>query len=106
MVPRTEISAIDINTTSEEVLDIIISERYTRFPVFDKSVDNIVGTIHAKDVLAKVRDGEAVIPGEIMREPYFTPESKNVSDLLKELQLKKNTMMVIDRKSTRLNSSH
>ncbi|HEY9561447.1 MAG TPA: hemolysin family protein [Anseongella sp.] len=95
MVPRTEISAIDINTTSEEVLDIIISERYTRFPVFDKSVDNIVGTIHAKDVLAKVRDGEAVIPGEIMREPYFTPESKNVSDLLKELQLKKNTMMVI-----------
>src|SRR3546814_5367888 len=82
MVPRTEISAIDINTTSEEVLDIIISERYTRFPVFDKSVDNIVGTIHAKDVLAKVRDGEAVIPGEIMREPYFTPRSEeNTSEL-------------------------
>lgn len=95
MVPRTEITAIDINTSSEEVLDIIINERYTRFPVFDKSVDNIVGIIHAKDVLAKVRDGEEVIPEAIMREPYFTPESKNVSDLLKELQLKKNTMMAI-----------
>src|SRR5690606_36911317 len=95
MVPRTEITAIDINTTSEEVLDIIISERYTRFPVFDKSIDNIVGIVHAKDVLVKVRDGEEVVPGEIMREPYFTPESKNVSDLLKELQLKKNTMMAV-----------
>ncbi|QEC51701.1 CBS domain containing-hemolysin-like protein [Anseongella ginsenosidimutans] len=95
MVPRTEISAIDINTSSEEVLNIIINERYTRFPVFDKSIDNIVGIIHAKDVLVKVRDGQEVVPGEIMREPYFTPESKNVSDLLKELQLKKNTMMAV-----------
>ncbi|MFS8615570.1 MAG: hemolysin family protein [Solitalea sp.] len=95
MVPRTEITAIDINASSEEVLDLIISERYTRFPVFDKSIDNIVGIVHAKDVLVKVRDGEEVVPGEIMREPYFTPESKNVSDLLKELQLKKNTMMAV-----------
>lgn len=95
MVPRTEITAIDINTPSDEVLDIIISERYTRFPVFDKSIDNIVGLIHAKDVLVKVRNREEIILGEIMREPYFTPESKNVSDLLHELQQKKNIMMAV-----------
>lgn len=95
MVPRTQITAIDISTPSEEVLDIILNERYTRFPVYDQSIDNIVGVIHAKDVLAKVRDHSEIVLAEIMREPYFTPESKKVNDLLKELQLKKNIMMAI-----------
>src|SRR5690606_5394118 len=65
MVPRTEITAIDINASSDDVLDLIISERYTRFLVLDKSIDIMVGIVHARDVLVKVRDGQEVVPGEI-----------------------------------------
>lgn len=95
MIPRTQISAIDINTPSDEVLGIVVREGYTRMPVFDKVIDNIVGIIHTKDILAKIKANEEISLRKILRKAFFTPETKKISDLLTDLRQKTNPSMAI-----------
>jgi CBS domain containing-hemolysin-like protein len=51
MVPRTKISGIEVDTTKEELLEILITEGYSRMPVYDDVIDKIIGIVHAKDIL-------------------------------------------------------
>lgn len=89
MVPRTKISGIELNTPHKEVLEIIIREGYSRIPVYDETIDKIVGIVHAKDILPLLADGKECVLRDIIRKPYFIPETKKINDLLSELQLKR-----------------
>ena len=88
MVPRTSAFAVDINDDITEILDEIIEERYSRVPIYDKEIDNIVGVIHVKDLFAQTRKGnlELINLRGLLREPYFVHEFKPLDSLLKEMQ--------------------
>ncbi len=90
MVPRIDIVSADVNTPLREALDVVIEHGHSRIPVYDESIDNIVGILYAKDLLRYLRDGQIDRPlKDMLRPAYFIPESKRVDDLLQELQTKK-----------------
>ncbi|POY37068.1 hemolysin [Solitalea longa] len=95
MIPRTQIAAIDISMPPVEVVKTVVHEGYTRLPVYDKTIDNIIGILHAKDVLAKVANKQEIVLRDMLREPLYTPESKKISDLLTELRQQKKPIMAI-----------
>jgi CBS domain containing-hemolysin-like protein len=95
MVPRTKISGVDINTHKEELLEILITEGYSRIPVYDDVIDKIVGIVHAKDVLPLLARNEEIILKNIIRKPYFIPETKKINDLMAELQQKRIQIAIV-----------
>ncbi len=95
MVPRTKISAIELSDSKEELLETIISEGYSRIPVYDETIDKIVGIVNAKDILSLlVRHGEFKLK-DILRKPLFVPESKKINDLMAELKLKRMQIAIV-----------
>lgn len=86
MVPRIDMVAVNVHTTPSEAVDLIIEAGHSRVPVYDDSIDRVVGVLHAKDVLAKVVAGEEFSIRQIMRGVHFVPESKKIVDLLSELR--------------------
>ncbi|RZK79848.1 MAG: HlyC/CorC family transporter [Pedobacter sp.] len=95
MVPRTKISGIEKNTPKEEVVEKIIAEGYSRMPVYDDIIDKIVGIVHAKDVLPLLASNKEWSLSDIIRKPYFVPETKKINDLLSELQQKRIQIAIV-----------
>jgi CBS domain containing-hemolysin-like protein len=95
MIPRTKISGMDINTGKNELLEILITEGYSRIPVYDDVIDKIVGIVHAKDVLPLLARNEEIVLKNIIRKPYFVPETKKINDLMAELQQKRIQIAII-----------
>ena len=95
MVPRTKIYGIDINADKEELLDMIINEGYSRMPVYDDTIDRIVGIVHAKDVLPLLVRHHDIVLKDIVRKPYFIPETKKINDLMAELQQKRIQIAIV-----------
>ncbi|TWI54073.1 hemolysin family protein [Halalkalibacter nanhaiisediminis] len=96
MTHRTNIVAIPIESTLQEIVRVANVERYTRFPVYEESIDNIVGVLHVKDLIQFIEncnDNDFNLKGMI-REPYFVLESKRIDDLFKDMQ-KNNIHMAI-----------
>src|SRR5512136_445541 len=98
MVPRTDMACVTADATVREVLTSIIACGHSRIPVFDGTIDNIVGLIYAKDLLKYWgMDESAVELKNILRPPYFIPESKNLEELLHEFKKKRiHIAIVID----------
>lgn len=87
MIPRTDLVAVDMEATFEDVTRIILEQGKSRIPLFQETIDRIVGVVYAKDVLRCL--AERKIPSslrEIAREPHFIPETKRVDELLAELR--------------------
>jgi len=95
MVPRTKISGIELDTSKEVLLEILITEGYSRMPVFDEVIDKIVGIVHAKDILPLLARGEEIVLKNIIRKPYFIPETKKINDLMAELQQKRIQIAIV-----------
>lgn len=96
MVPRIDMLAIDGEDTIKEVLADIIAAGHSRIPVYEESIDNIVGILYVKDLLKNLdRDFSVCKVKELLRQVYFIPENKNVSDLLAEMRQKRVHMAVI-----------
>ncbi|MFC5282425.1 hemolysin family protein [Pedobacter alpinus] len=95
MVPRTKISAIELAATQEELLDTIISEGYSRIPVYDETIDKVVGIVHAKDILSLIVKHGKFNLQDILRKPLFVPESKKINDLMAELKLKRIQIAIV-----------
>jgi putative hemolysin len=90
MVPRIDVVAVEADMPVGDALDIILEAGHSRVPVYDDNIDNIVGILYAKDLLAHWRRGGEPRPVRgLEREVYYVPETKPVSDLLGELQSKK-----------------
>jgi len=86
MVPRTRVVAFDLNLPKEEILNGVLDNMYSRYPVYLGSIEETVGFIHGKDLLGRmVREPDFDIRS-IVRPPFFVPEGKKVSELLKEMQ--------------------
>ncbi|WP_207421961.1 hemolysin family protein [Desertivirga brevis] len=95
MVPRTKISGIEISTPSDELLQTIIKEGYSRIPVYDDTIDKIVGIVHAKDILPIVAVNKELVLKDLIRKPYFIPETKKINDLLGEFQLRRIQIAIV-----------
>jgi len=90
MVPRIDIVAFAEDTSLREATEIFLSTGHSRAPVFDGSIDNIVGLIYIKDLLASWQLGELdKTISDLLRDPYFVPEAKVLDDLLAEMQAKR-----------------
>jgi CBS domain containing-hemolysin-like protein len=96
MTPRTDIDAIEAETTSEEAAQEFIRCLHSRLPVYEESLDRVVGVISVRDVLPFVHAGGDPVPvREIMRPVPLVPETKNALELLRELQNEQNQMAVV-----------
>lgn len=96
MVPRIDMSFIDVNVTYEELLEAFKEDGYTRYPVYEDSTDNIIGTINMKDLLLWNPEEKFSIRN-ILRKPYFTYEQKSTASLLMEMkEYSVNFVIVLD----------
>lgn len=96
MVPRIDIIAVDDDTTIAEVISITIAHRFSRLPVYQGSIDHIVGLVHVKDLLRYELRGETNLPiTQAMRPVTFIPETKRVSEQLSEFRESKQTLAIV-----------
>jgi putative hemolysin len=87
MVPRIDMNVVELETPLPEVVEMILREGHTRLPVYEGTVDHIVGVVHAKDLLRPLVEGRREIAlKDILRAPYYVPEGKKVDELLHELR--------------------
>jgi len=96
MVPRIDVIAVEAATPIREALDVIIQAGHSRVPVYQDTIDNIIGLLYAKDLLAYLRDGRTGVRlQDVVRQTYFIPEAKKVDELLEELQKQRTHMAVV-----------
>jgi putative hemolysin len=95
MVPRTDIAAIEQSMSHEDILKVLLEEGYTRMPVYDGSIDNIVGVVYAKDVLSLIEHRHLIILHDILRPVFIVPETKSISELLREFQRRRIHLAVV-----------
>jgi CBS domain containing-hemolysin-like protein len=87
MVPRMDVIALDVETRLRDALAVVIDGAHARVPVFEESIDHVVGILYAKDLLRALRDGKTDASlRELARPAYFVPESKRLDELLQEMQ--------------------
>src|SRR5262245_31649669 len=97
MVPRTRVVALRRGAPPEEVQRVILEQGHSRMPVYDGSIDNIVGYVVARDVLALAWEHGLIVLEDILRPPHQVPESTRALDLLREMQRRRTQMaLVID----------
>ncbi|MCB0833778.1 MAG: HlyC/CorC family transporter [Bacteroidetes bacterium] len=96
MVPRVDMVCVDANTSMDEILDTMAAEKLSRLPVYDQSIDTIIGTIHIKNIMnfwrKSIQDMSAI---EFISLPYFVPETKKVAELLQEFRTNRIQMAIV-----------
>jgi CBS domain containing-hemolysin-like protein len=95
MTPRTDIVWIDVASSLTVLADLFVESKYSRIPVVRGSIDTIVGIVHVKDTLQSIRAGGSRPIAELVREAYFVPETKKVSELLREFQRRHLWMAIV-----------
>jgi len=97
MTPRTEVYCININEPLSSYLDELLEMRYSRIPVYEDDIDNVIGILYMKDFIieAKNKGFDNVNVKDILKEPYFVHEGKNVQELFKLLQISQRHIAVI-----------
>lgn len=94
MIPRIDMTVADVNSTYDDIVAIFRQEKYTRIPIFEESIDNVIGIINVKDLLLYDSSDDFNIH-EILREAYYTYEHKNVSELMAELRKTTNSITIV-----------
>ncbi len=95
MVPRIDIVAVEVRAPLDVLLETVSSKGHSRIPVYRENIDDIIGLIHAKDLLAYTQDPEKFELEKILRSVVFVPEEKKIDDLLREFQTRKMHMAVV-----------
>ncbi len=96
MVPRLDIVAVDTHTPLSQVIDLVIQRGFSRIPLYEENIDNIIGIIYAKDLLRFLNhNGDAIDLKKVAREAHFIPESKKISELLHEFQEKRVHLAIV-----------
>src|SRR5215212_3398162 len=97
MTPRTQIAALDADMVVEEAADQVAVHRRSRYPVYTESLDEIIGVVHAKDILSALRSRPGQTIRVIMRPPLFVPGTREVEDVLADMKrLKTHLAIVLD----------
>lgn len=95
MVPRTKIKAIEIDTPLKNVVAMFKDSGFSRMPVYKETMDNIMGVLHVKDVMNYWDTGKKFNMAEIMRRPFFVPDSAKAERLLEEFRRTRNHIAII-----------
>ncbi len=97
MVSRMEMTSVELRTSFKEIISLLTGVGHSRIPVYDKTIDNIVGILYAKDVLKMTNSGtqEKHVLKDLIRQAYFIPETKKVNELLHEFQSRKIHMAIV-----------
>jgi len=97
MVPRPDVSGLSVDLGPEDAMAAMIESPYTRYPVYRESLDDIVGIVHVRDVVAAMHNGttEAATLAELARPPYVVPENKDLGALLAEFRKANQHMAVV-----------
>src|SRR5262249_8107105 len=96
MTPRTQIVAIDFNSTVEKLLQLIVTTRHARIPVYRDDLDSIEGTVHERDLLRVWQRGDKLDNlRSLIKSAHFVPETKPVDDLLQEMKQKGDQMVLV-----------
>jgi CBS domain containing-hemolysin-like protein len=96
MVPRTDMACVSAEATARELLETIIGCGHSRIPVYEQTIDNIIGFLYAKDLLKCWGEQEdRVQVRDLMRPPYFIPETKNLEQLLQEFKRKRVHLAIV-----------
>lgn len=95
LVPRPKMIAIDIKLSNEEIIDKVLDEGYSRMPVYQDSLDNILGIMYTKDLLKIIKDKSFKGVSDILRPAYYVPAGKRINELLRELQAQHIQMAIV-----------
>jgi magnesium and cobalt transporter len=96
MIPRTEISSAPIDSTLGEIITLVTDCGHTRIPIHNDNIDEIAGILHAKDLLKLWgKDSLMKIPADMLRNPYYAPETRKIGDLLRDLKRAKTHMAIV-----------
>lgn len=98
ITPRVDIECVSVDDTIEDTIDLMLKQEYSRLPVYEDSIDNIVGIVHIKDLFKITRKEPNSLSKSVtgfMREAFHVPESKTISELLKEMQVKRIQMAIV-----------
>lgn len=97
MTPRTDVFTIDISTPKNIIIQKVLEEQYSRIPVYEEDIDNIIGILYIKDLFVQIIQNTVnnIDVRQLLRSPYFVPENKNIDVLFRELQDTKNHMAIL-----------
>jgi CBS domain containing-hemolysin-like protein len=96
MVPRPDMVAVPVSTSLQDVLELILRTGFSRIPVYQGDIDDVVGLAYAKDVLRRLHDGQAGVPlPDILRPAPVMPESMKAAECLREMRRRKSHMVVV-----------
>lgn len=95
MRPRIDITAVELTAPYEEVKRIINESGFSRIPVYDDDIDTIKGTLFVKDLMPYINNGNEFGWQQLIRKPFFIPEHKKISDLLRDFQSRKIHMAIV-----------
>ena len=95
MVPRTDIAALPVEAAFSDVMDLAVRDGYSRMPIYRETIDNIIGVLYVKDLLAFWDRRDEFRTEKVLRKAHFVPETKEVSVLLEEFQRQKTHMAII-----------
>lgn len=100
MVPRTNMSALPLNATPEQLLELAQNAAHSRIPVYDEQLDNVVGMLYLRDLfrMQTSANGKSLFAekwDELLRAPYFVPGTMKISDLLREFQRRKSHLAIV-----------
>ncbi len=95
MVPRERIAGVDLNANAAAALDVLIEEGHSRIPVYKGSLNEVVGVIYARDLLAMVRHGGLFVLQDLIRPVLFVPETKRLAELLSDFQREKIQIAIV-----------
>ena len=95
MIHRKDIYAIDINSDIDNILKELDEYKYSRIPVYEDNIDNIVGMLFIKDLIANVKRNEKLKIANILREAYYVPENKPINELFKDMKRNKQQIGIV-----------
>jgi CBS domain containing-hemolysin-like protein len=95
MVPRIDIVAVDVAMDRDEALEAIMEAGHSRIPIFERSIDHVIGTLHTQDLLVKVLADEDFSIRTLARDAFFVPESKRITELLSEFKVRRQHLAVV-----------
>jgi len=97
-IHRINVVALPLEAEFDEIVNVLINERYSRIPIYEESIDNIVGILHMKDMMKYIVDNPGVSGVDVktlLREPYFVPSFKKADELLREMKNNREYMAVV-----------
>src|SRR4030042_2707746 len=96
MIPRIDMQALEVNTPLPVAIDALLKSGHSRVPIYEESIDNMLGLLYAKDILSAWYEGDQLQSlHKLLRPAYFVPEAKKVDELLNEMQVQRVHMAIV-----------